>query len=141
MAEIYIQSDLTPLPGESLADFEKRNQATEDAPQESAQPVFVEPSREEQKRIIKDPSIPEPIRRFWREKLYGKGSGRKGVQQDRLQRVQTSLTENFANRTMEALASQYGNRHTELRPEGMSGRQWKRFRKVLRQGAKIIKNA
>lgn len=137
----YLQTNLTPKEGESLAQFQGRMQLEQlmEGISPEQHPVYVEPSCEEQKRIIKDSSIPEPVRRYWRERLYGKGSGRKGVQQDRAQRVQTSLKENFASRTMEALASQYGQGHTDLRPAGMSGRQWKRFRKVIRQGAKIVK--
>ncbi len=141
----FFATDLRPEPGETLDSFqqrvrvEKTLKSTDPTPEK---PAYVEPSREEQKRIIRDESIPEPIRRFWRERLYGKGgTGRKGIQQDRAQRTMQALTENLTDRTMKKLAAEAGTLPPKVRPKGMSGRQWRRARKLLRSLAKTVKAA
>jgi hypothetical protein len=146
---IYLETDLQPQPGESLAAFQKRINAERAAKSEDAtkdpgpvKPAYVPPSLAEQKRIIRDETVPEPIRRYWRERLYGKGgTGRKGAQQDRLQRETQALQENFADRAMRTVAHQAGTLSPHVRPRGMSGRQWKRAKRLLRQLAKVAQGA
>lgn len=113
-----------PVPGESMADFLARN----GSPAESPKAEYVEPTLEEQKRIIRDPSVPEPIRRFWRTKLYGAGgSGRKAIQQE------TALRHRDATVP--------GQHRRESVTKGLTGKQKKNARRLLRQAAKVMKNA
>ena len=104
--------------------------------------VYVPPTLAEQKRMVRDETVPEPIRRFWRERLYGKGGGgRKGVQQERLQREQIALRENFGERVMRNLAREAGTLPPPVRPMDLSGRQWRRARRLMRKLAKVAQNA
>lgn len=103
---------------------------------------YVEPTREEQKRLIHDETVPEPVRRFWRQRLYGAGgTGRKGLQQDRAQRLQESLRENFKVRTLDKLVGAVGKPAPESVVEHLSGKQRKRGRRLLRKLAKVVKTA
>jgi len=131
-------ASLIPVDGESLASFEDRLQNGGEAPEPAPAPY--EPTIEEIKAAIKNPAEPEPVRRFLREKLYGKGgAGRKGVQQDYLQKQMQSLEENLKQRIGDRLVSVHGHKAPKFeRPEGMTGRQWKRSRKIMRQMAKAV---
>jgi len=145
---LVIETNLKPEPGETLEKFQRRVNAEhllaglspEIAPATTS--GYIEPSLEEQKRIIKDASIPEPVRRFWRERLYGKGgSGRKALQQERAARREKSLVSNLQDRAMTGLCAIHGNVTPKVRPKGMSGRQWKMAKRLLRQAAKVVQNA
>lgn len=143
----FFATVLRPEMGESLSQFQARVQADEtlratDPAAADAKPTYVEPSIAEQKQIIRDTSVPEPVRRFWREKLYGKGgSGRKGVQQERAAKMVESLNANFQDRTIETLAASYGNAPTKSAVGHLSGKHRKRARRLLRQLAKAVKSA
>lgn len=96
---------------------EKHGQPVQDAP------AYVTPSLEEQKRIIRDETVPEPIRRFWRQRLYGTGgTGRKGVQQEML-KARTVIG---------------GQHRRESVTKELHGKQKKVARRLLRQAAKIM---
>lgn len=135
--------------GESLADFEKRvhtAQAAEAAgatPQEANKAgAYVEPSLEEQRRLIRDETIPEPVRRYWRERLYGKGGGgRKEIQQERIKKTLDALNANFQDRTLTKLVEVSGNAKEESVLKRLPGKQRKRARRLLRQMAKVVKSA
>jgi len=103
---------------------------------------YVEPTLEEQKRLIHDETVPAPVRRFWRQRLYGAGgTGRKGLQQDRAQRLQESLRENFKVRPLDKLVGAVGKPAPESVVEHLSGKQRKRGRRLLRKLAKVVKTA
>jgi hypothetical protein len=147
----FFATDLKPEMGESLASFQARVEAdrtiraTGGTPQDrppAAPGTYIEPSLEEQKRIIRDPSVPEPIRRFWREKLYGKGGTvRKGIQQERAQKMMESLNSNFQDRTLNALVDTFGNPRPDSVFKHLPGKRRKKARRLLRQLAKTAKNA
>ena len=129
---VFIDTNLKPESGETLQQFQKRVGAEKTIAATSgeiAPPTqYVEPSIEEQKRIMKDPTVPEPVRLFWREKRYGKGgSGRKGVQQERLQR-------------QNIVEGQRVNAPSAI-PKTISARQQKRARRLLRKMAKAAGSA
>lgn len=124
---IVIQTQLKPQPGESLDSFQAR--VGEERRQAGAQPVpagaWQPPSIEEQKRIIRDPTVPEPVRRFWRETLYGKGTGTRAQQRhELLERQKVKPVREVT--PLEALLQRCE-----------SGRQRKRLRKFLKRTAKI----
>ena len=140
----FFATHLKPQEGESLAQFQARVQADDTVRATGGTPPaeYVEPSLVEQKRIIKDPSVPEVIRRYWRERLYGKGgTGRKGIQQERAQRATEALNANFKDRTLNKLVAVSGNAPQESVIKHLSGKQRKRARRLLRQMSKAIKSA
>ena len=135
---IYIDTNLKPEVGESLADFQKRVEAEH----KGLSAEVVEPSVADMKAAIKDSATPEPVRRFLREKLYGKGGGgRKSIQQETLRQRAATLQDNLGRRTFTALRAQAGTLPPRVRPPEMSGRQWKRCKRLLRQAAKVVKSA
>jgi hypothetical protein len=129
----FFATSLKPNPEESMSDFAARVKiaetiaATDPAQKEpESAPAYAEPSLEEQKRIIRDENIPEPIRRFWRQRLYGAGgSGRKAVQQERL-KAQVVIS---------------GQHRKESVTKALHGKQKKIARRLLRQAAKIMQGA
>jgi hypothetical protein len=103
---------------------------------------YVEPTLDEQRRLIHDETVPEPIRWFWRQRLYGAGgTGRKGIQQDRVQRLQESLRENFKVRMLDKLVGAVGNQSPKSAAEHLPGKRRKRARRLMRQLAKVVKTA
>ena len=136
-----------PQPGESLEHYAQRMAAIGievDAKKVGdEQPEQI--SREEARRRIHDETIPEPVRRYYRQLLYGVGGGgRKEVQQNRLAKQAEALKENFGQRTMEAMQASVGvrqftgliNRQTEP-----SGRQRRKMRKLQKRMMKVARNA
>lgn len=131
---LIIDTDLRPNPEEELEQFQKRVQAAKTLEAVSGDEIvlrpagYVEPSLEEQKRIIKDPNVPEAIRRYWRTRMYGQGgSGRKGVQQERLQRLNVIEGQRVTGPSVVS--------------KELSGRQRKRSRRLLRKLAKVASEA
>jgi hypothetical protein len=101
------------------------------------------PTREEIRAAIKNPETPALVRRFLRQQLYGEGGGgRKAVQQERLQRegIRTAQKSNPADKIVDRLFGKPEKQELR-RPEGMSGRQFKRARKLIRQGRKFVQGA
>lgn len=85
------------------------------------------PTRAEIKAAIKDPTVPAVIRRHLSEQLYGEGGGGRKANQQRFLMKQIQSIKKGQHRT-EGLK----------KPEGMSGRQFKKARKLIRQGRKAI---
>ena len=129
----FLESDLTPVGGESLAQFIDRSNETPGSAR------YVEPTSEQIKEMIHDETIPETVRRYWRQRRYGAGGGgRKDVQQQRLQAQANSLQENLKTRAIESLKKKAGTHVEGVRPKEMSGRQWKRTKRLMRRMAKVV---
>jgi len=125
---IVIQTNLKPTPGESLESFAARvdQERLAGSGESRVTPAYVEPSLEEKKRIIRDPNEPAPVRKFFREQLYGRGGGgRRAERQDRALR-ETNLVSPSEATPLELLIRQ-----------APSGRQRKRLRKLLQRTAKV----
>lgn len=131
---VFMESDILPQPGESLADFQTRAEAA------SQGTTYVPPDPEKIKAIIHDPNMPEPIRQFWRKKFYGEGgAGRKELQQRKLQQEAMSLHNNLRDRVTSKLTDPYGRDHINLRE--FKGKERKMARRILRQHNKVLKSA
>jgi hypothetical protein len=96
--------------------------------QEQPEKPYIPPTREQMKAVVKNPSEPEPVRRHLRKVLYGEGgAGRKAAQQDALQR-------------RKVIPGQHTTDELK-RPPGMSGRQWKKLQRTIREGRKVMAKA
>ncbi len=114
------------------------------APIAEPQPVSDQRTPEQMRAVIKNTDEPELVKRYIKRELYGDtGAGRKADQQEEAKRRRLVSVQEPDNPKSEKPVYREPHRKEEpfRRPPGMSGRQFKRAKKLIRQGKKVFVQA